>query len=184
LIQRDASATSDNMYQLGYRLLGDGRPPGITAVAALLFAGLAVLLLRRLPSCFAALPGARPALALTVAWLLVWPYQRPWYDAMALCLLALCPATRLDWPMLLRLFAALLFYLPGVPTGTPVAWLDQVHTAERVVLLPTARLALFIAVVLLCLRAAWVPHASAPGAPLSRADRPLPARRIPGERAG
>ena len=38
-----------------------------------------------------------PAFALSLAWMLAWPYQRPWYDAAVACLLVLYPASRLDW---------------------------------------------------------------------------------------
>ena len=130
LIQRDATATSDNMYRLWYHVFGDGHLPGLTILAVLLLAGLAILLLRRLPDGFPGLPAVQPALAFAVAWLLVWPYQRPWYDAMAFCLLALYPAIRLDWPMLIRLAAAVIYYLPGVPTGASVPWLNPAPTGR------------------------------------------------------
>ena len=45
---------------------------------------LAVLLLWRLPSGPSGLPFTRPALALSLAWLICTPQQRPWYDAMIL----------------------------------------------------------------------------------------------------
>ena len=103
LVYRDASATSDNLYELFSRQFGLAHLPGLTLMVVPLLAAVGWLLLRRLPDGFPARPAVRPAFALSLAWLLVWPYQRPWYDAMAFCLLALYPASRLDWPMLTRL---------------------------------------------------------------------------------
>jgi hypothetical protein len=74
---------------------------------------LAVILLRGLPGGPAGLPAVRPALALSVAWLAAAPQQRPWFDAMFLPLLALMPATRLDWLLLARGVAAEFGELPG-----------------------------------------------------------------------
>ncbi|MFI5083017.1 MAG: hypothetical protein ACHQCE_18250, partial [Streptosporangiales bacterium] len=103
LFYREASATSDNFYQLFSRPFGLIRPPDLLLVAAVLLVVTGWLLLRRLPDGAPGWPAIRPALALSLAWLLVWPYQRPWYDAMVFCLLALFPASRLDWPVLARL---------------------------------------------------------------------------------
>jgi len=86
--------TWDNFYQLFSRPFGYAVPPHLTALAGLAFVVLAVLLLRRLPAGPWSLPAIQPAIALTIAWLLVWPFQRSWYAAMALCLLALYPGVQ------------------------------------------------------------------------------------------
>ena len=64
-------------------------------------------------------PAMRPALALSLAWLVIWPYQLPWYDAMVICLLVLYPASRLDWLVLARLAVATLANMPGDPPACP-----------------------------------------------------------------
>ena len=155
LVYRDASATSDNFYTLFSHPFGLTSLPYLTVVAAFLFVAVAWLLLRRLPEGFAALPAVRPALALSLAWLLVWPYQRPWYDAMAFCLLALYPASRLDWPLLGRLAVVTIYSMPGMPGMPRSPWLAAVTTANENVVVPGIRLAALIAVVLLALTGAW-----------------------------
>jgi hypothetical protein len=179
LFSREASATGDNLYQLFYR------PFGLTSLSWLIFVvvpllvAVAALLLRRLPDGFPARPAVRPALALSLAWLLVWPYQRPWYDAMALCLLALYPATRLDWPVLVRLAAVTVYTMPGMPgrLAASLAWLAR---PEQILFVPVARLGALLAVVVLCLTGAWTarrragPTAAAPAGP----PRPVPRRPV------
>jgi hypothetical protein len=75
---------------------------------------LAVIMLQCMPAGPAGYPFARPALALTLAWLIATPQQRPWYDAAIFPLLALMPTTRLDWIVVVRTAAAALAELPGV----------------------------------------------------------------------
>ena len=60
-------------------------------------------------------PAIRPAVALCAAWLFLWPYQLPWYDAMIICVLVLYPASRLDWLVLARLTAGTISNMPGNP---------------------------------------------------------------------
>jgi len=154
LFYRDASATSDNFYQLFSRPFGLIRPPDLLLIAAVLLAVMGWLLLRRLPDGPPGWPAIRPALALSLAWLLVWPYQRPWYDAMVFCLLALFPATRLDWPVLARLGAGTLYSVPGMPGPLPAVFFGLLPFEQRL-LVPLIRLAALLAVVALCLTGAW-----------------------------
>ena len=61
-------------------------------------------------------PGGRPPgviLALVVGWLFAWPYVLPWYDALGWALLALVPASGLDWLLLARTTALGFAYLPA-----------------------------------------------------------------------
>jgi hypothetical protein len=155
LVQRDLSATSDNWYQLFTGPFGLTSPPYLTVLAVTLFAALAVLLLWRLPEGFADRPAVRPALALSLAWLLVWPYQRPWYDAMAFCLLALYPASRLDWPLLARLAAVTIYSMPGMPGMPHSPWLAAITTVNEQLMVPGIRFAALVAVVLLAMTGAW-----------------------------
>jgi hypothetical protein len=75
---------------------------------------LAVYLIRRLPAGLPGLPAVQPALALTFAWLICSPQQRPWFDAMLFPLLAVMPVTRLDWVAILRIMVATAAELPGL----------------------------------------------------------------------
>src|SRR6266487_6364552 len=86
LVDRSAGITWDTMYQLFWRpVLGYTRfgvssvPPHLDLVAYLLFAGVALLALLRFPDRVPGLPAVAPALALSLAWLFVTPFQRPWY---------------------------------------------------------------------------------------------------------
>jgi hypothetical protein len=99
-------------------------------------------------------PALSTAQALSLAWLLVWSYQRPWYDVMALGLLALYPASRLDWLVLGRLILTAPVYLPGVPGPTP-AWLTTTINAYGDYVAPAARLAGVVAFVALCVTGSW-----------------------------
>jgi hypothetical protein len=120
LTYRSGRTSADNFYQIFTRALS-GQPtlPAVVPVAAVACVAVACLLLWRLPGGPRALPAVRPALAVSLAWLFFWPYQRPWYDAMMICLLALYPATAIDWPVLARLVAGTFFTTPGMPGRLP-----------------------------------------------------------------
>ena len=66
-----------------------------------------------MPDGAPALPAVRPALAVSVAWVFLWSYQLPWYDAMVVCLLAVYPASVLDWLVLARLTVPAFALMPG-----------------------------------------------------------------------
>lgn len=152
---KHSSVTADNLYRIFAEALGHGSLPQLTMVALPVFAVTALLLLRRLPDGFPALPAVRPALALSLAWLLTWPYQRPWYDAMAFCLLALYPASRLDWPLIARLVAGVLYSSPGMPGNLKIPPLGAIQHELMVFVVPATRLAALLFVLVLCLTMAW-----------------------------
>jgi len=127
LLSRDAAASVDNYYQVFVGSHGNVFPHQLL-LAGLLFGAVAVLLLRRLPDGVPVLPAVRPALAISLAWLFIWPYELPWYDSMAICLLALYPASRLDWLVLIRLTAATFALMPG-NAGFPAQHLLAAITA-------------------------------------------------------
>ncbi len=52
-----------------------------------------------------------PALALSLAWIFFWPFQRPWYDVMIIALLALYPSSGLDAVVLVRLCFGAITYM-------------------------------------------------------------------------
>jgi hypothetical protein len=148
-------ATMDNFYQIFAQILFNKTLlPGLVPVAAVFFLVAAVLLLWWLPDGFPDLPGVRPALALSLAWLFFWPYQRAWYDAMILCLLALYPISKLDIPVLIRFTAATVFAMPGMPGHLPSGILDHIATEETVFLMPTIRLLVAAGLVYIAF-AAW-----------------------------
>jgi len=163
-------------WQLLYRLLAWPAPSQridvIAAVAAVL---LAVLLLWRMPAGLPGQPAIRVALALTLAWLVTSPQQRPWFDAMIFPLLAVMPATRLDWIALGRLVVASAAELPGVTfyTGLQPHWLAQVADAISRGLAPIALTALTVALIWLCVNQRWTPITENPAL-----NEPQPARKL------
>jgi len=160
LITRGPGTTWDTMYQIFYRPFGYQTftafimPPTLTLAAAIAVGVVALLALLRFPDATPSLPALSPALALSLAWLFMWSYQRPWYDAMAICLLAIYPASRLDWLVLARLILAAPVYFPGIPGNAP-AWINYVITDEGIYASAYARLAVAVAFVVLCLFPHW-----------------------------
>jgi len=147
--------TFDSFWRLFYPPFGyESMPAGLELLAAMACVAMAGLLAWRLPPGPPRLPAVRPALALMLAWLLVWPLQRPWYDAIAFCLLAVYPATRLDWLALIRAVPAAMAVATGAVSRHP-------HELGRVMafvgngLSPYVRLGAVIAAVVLCVLGAW-----------------------------
>jgi hypothetical protein len=132
--------------------------PGLLMPAAeLLAVVLAALLLWRLPRGYDRLPAVRPALALMLAWLLVWPMQRPWYDAIAFALLAAFPATKLDWLIIIRtLPAAVTMATTGVgPSLSPTPWLTRFDHTLGWTFTPVVLLGVVAAVAAVSAFGAW-----------------------------
>jgi hypothetical protein len=116
---------------------------------------MAVLLLWRMPPGDRLRPAIRPALAISVAWLVIWPYQLPWYDAIIICLLVLYPASRLDWLVLARLAAATIANMPGDPNGVPGTTLRHFDVFLVHGLAPTVLLAAALGIVVLAISGRW-----------------------------
>ncbi len=160
LIHRGPGTTWDTMYQAFYRPLGYSNfgafswPPHMTTVAAIACVAVAILAFLRFPDGTPNLPALSPALALSLAWLFVWSYERPWYDVMAICLLALYPASRLDWVVILRLVLTAPVYMPGMPVKPP-AWIDNIVVWEGDYVSAYGRLLAAVAFVALCLFGLW-----------------------------
>jgi hypothetical protein len=162
LITRSPGITWDTMYQLFWRpVLGYTQfsvtsvPPHLELVAYLLFAAVAVLAVLRLPDRLPDLPAVTPALALSLAWLFVTAFQRPWYDVMALSLLALYSASRLDWVVLIRLLAGATVYVQAVQSPVQPHWLANLGQFDGAWLTPGVRLLATAALVWLCLSGRW-----------------------------
>jgi hypothetical protein len=160
LISRGPGTTWDTMYQVFYRPFGYITfgafimPPHLTLYAAIALVAVAILVFLRLPDATPTLPALSPALALTLAWLFVWSYQRPWYDVMAICLLAIYPASNLDWLVMLRLIITAPVYMPGIPGVFP-GWLNGVVTFEGIYISAYGRLAAAAALVAMCWFGFW-----------------------------
>lgn len=127
----------------------------LIVLALLLFAAIAILLLRRMPPGDRFRPAIRPVLAVAVAWLVIWPYQLPWYDAMIFCLLPLYPASWLDWVLLARLGVATIGTMPGNPNGVPGTALRSADAVLVHGLVPAALLACAIGVLVLAISGQW-----------------------------
>jgi hypothetical protein len=75
---------------------------------------MAVILLWRMPPGYPTIPSVRPAAALVLAWLVVFPTAGPWYDALILPLVALIVPSWLDYIVIAQF--ALLSEM-ALPTG-------------------------------------------------------------------
>jgi hypothetical protein len=162
LVTRSTGITWDTMYQLFWRpVLGytqfsvSSAPPHLELIAYLLFAGVALLALVRLPDRTPGLPAVAPALALSLAWLFVTAFQRPWYDVMAIGLLALYSASRLDWVVLIRLLAGATIYAQAIQSPVEPNWLYDLGQFNGTWLTPTVRLLAAVAFVWLCVSGRW-----------------------------
>jgi hypothetical protein len=127
----------------------------LALIAAVLVAAMALLALRRLPPGLPASPAIRPALALSAAWLLFWPYQYPWYFAMIACLLVFYPATRLDWLVLAPIASSTISTPLGLPTSPPGHAVGLIHHLTVQLLTPLVMLAAAAALAGLCLTGRW-----------------------------
>jgi hypothetical protein len=180
LITRSPGITWDTMYQLFWRpVLGytqfsvSSVPPHLDLVAWLLFAAVALLALLRFPDRVPGRPAVAPALALSLAWLFVTAFQRPWYDVMAISLLALYSASRLDWVVLVRLLAGATVYAQAVQSPPEPHWLYDIGQFNGQWLTPGVRLAAAVALIWLCVRGRWG-WRSAPAAPSGPPGRVSP----------
>jgi hypothetical protein len=162
LVTRGGGVTWDTMYQLFWRpVLGytqfsvSSSPRHLELIAYLLFAAVALLALLRLPDRTPGLPAVAPALALSLAWLFVTAFQRPWYDVMAISLLALYSASRLDWLVLIRLLAGATIYTQAIQSPVEPYWLYDLGQFNGTWLTPTVRLLATVAFVWLCVSGRW-----------------------------
>ncbi|MGD0240073.1 MAG: hypothetical protein ABSB59_07065 [Streptosporangiaceae bacterium] len=164
LLTRGGGITWDTMYQLFWRpVLGythfsvSSVPPHLVLVSYLLFAAVALLALARFPDPVPGRPAVAPALALSLAWLFVTGFQRPWYDVMAVALLALYAASWLDWVVLIRLLAAATVYAQAVQNPAEPHWLYDIVQFDGMWLTPAVRLLAAVALVWFCVsgRRGW-----------------------------
>ena len=176
MLLRRGKVSADNFYQLfsvAYRHHLPSKPDTLVVLAVVV---LALLLLWRLPDAVPDLPAIQPALAVSIAWLFLWYYQLPWYDAMIIALLALYPASRLDYVVMVQLTAGTFAMMPGGSTfEPPLGWLRTFSHEVWFAGSPLVLLAAAVAVFLLCVSRAWnigPPMVSRPVfGPLVRSDR-------------
>ncbi len=145
LVTRSPGITWDTMYQLFWRpVLGytqfsvSSVPPHLELIAYLLFAAVALVALLRFPDRVPGLPAVAPALALGLAWLFVTGFQRPWYDVMAVSLLA--GAT---------------IYAQAIQSPVEPHWLYDISQFNGTWLTPSIRLLAAVALVWLCVSGRW-----------------------------
>jgi hypothetical protein len=161
LSQRGQQITWDNLYQVLYRPFGlagplgaDNIPGWVFPLALALFIGVAVLAFFRLPDRVPGLPAVSPALALSLAWIFFWPFQRPWYDVMIIALLALYPASGLDVLVLVRLgFAAVTYMEAGRVFRMP--WFQHIQFIEGEWITSTVRFLTAAALIWMCVTGRW-----------------------------
>jgi hypothetical protein len=126
-----------------------------------------MVLLWRLPAGPLDFPAVRVALALTLAWLITSPQQHPWYFAMVFPLLAVVPASRLDWIVIIDAAVEAGAGLPRLfrTSGLSPAWLGSLARIGYSGMAPVV-LAVCCAVTLwLCLTNSWRPLDSVSGMP-------------------
>ncbi len=155
LSKRRGKVGADNFYQLISGSFRHQLPSATSLFVGLAFLALAALMLGRLPDAVPGLPAIRPALAISIAWLFIWYYQLPWYDTMAIGLLAVYPASRLDWAVTGQLTAGTIALMPGSVTPLHPHWLARLAYLLSFRLMPAVLLLALAALVWLCLSRAW-----------------------------
>lgn len=160
LLSRSDNASAISFFKFLNWLPASGQVIFLLALAC--FAVGAVAMVRWLPDAVPSLPALQPALALSLAWLFIWPYQYPWYDAMAVCLLALYPFSRLDWLVIGRLTAATIGLMPGNAVLPPPGWLTRINVVILNDVTPALMLAATAILVWLCLSGGWGIRAEPP----------------------
>jgi hypothetical protein len=148
---RDDRTTADNFYQLFSDAKHGFLMEHIGLVATILVIGLAIITLSRLPGRSTAQPAIFAALALSVAWLFLWQYQLPSYEAMVICLLILMPAGWLDWLVITRLTAATIALMPGNPTPLQTHLMARIAYYNITLIVPIVLLGVVVVLVAGCL---------------------------------
>jgi len=129
-------------------------------IAVFLLIPVTWLAVTRLPGEAGERQAVRAALALSMAWLLLWPHQFAWYTVMIICVLVFYPASRLDWLALGWLTAITVADLPGLGIGRAAykelgPTLNAIQKQNGEHLAPLVMLVAAIALVVLCINGRW-----------------------------
>lgn len=155
ILEHGNKTSADNFYQLMPVAQNGFLMRHIAVVATVLVIAAAILALRRLPGLATVQPAVFAALALSVAWLFLWQYQLPSYDAMIVCLLILVPASWLDWLVVARLTASTVTLLPGNPRAPANHLLASISHYDVRLVVPIVLLGAALGLVALCLSPNW-----------------------------
>jgi hypothetical protein len=144
-------------YGFFFRRLGISLNDAVPLAVCLLIP-VAWLALQRFPDGLRDRAVVRAAVALSLAWLLVWPHQFAWYSLAAFCVLAFYPASRLDWLAVAWLTVMTIADMPGTGTGqgrTLGHALLAIQYVNLTRLAPLVMLAVLIALLGGCLTRRW-----------------------------
>jgi alpha-1,6-mannosyltransferase len=121
---------------------------------------LAVILLWRMPAGPPGRPAIRVALALSLGLVVLSPQQAAWYDAMVFPLLAIMPATRLDWITVARATALAAASQPFIIGSRPslLTFVERISVVGSPSLLLVA---IVVALLWLCVARTWNPAITA-----------------------
>lgn len=182
LFQRGQEVTWDNLYQVIYRPIlrvplgvDTAAPADLSKIALVLFLALSLFAFFRMPNRIPRFPAVTPALALSMGWIFLWPFQRPWYDVMLIALLALYPASWLDWVILGRLCFGAITYFEAT-SASPGSTLQHVQLFTGEWVTSSARFLAVVVLVWMCVSRRWGFRSGdggllLPGEPLSTALR-------------
>jgi hypothetical protein len=177
LFQRGSLITWDNLYQVLYRPFGvagglgaDNAPGWVFSLSLALFLAVAIAAFFRLPDRVPGLPAVTPSLALSMAWIFFWPFQRPWYDVMIIALIALYPASRLDILVLIRLCFGAVTYMEAVIIPQS-AWFQSAQLFEGDWITSSVRFLSAAALIWMCVTGRW--GGSKPGQTSAGLPRPV-----------
>ncbi|HTU07144.1 MAG TPA: hypothetical protein VMG13_16440 [Trebonia sp.] len=153
--------TWDNLYQVFYRPFGVAGPVGadhipahLATIALACCVVVGLLAFFRLPDGVPGLPAVTPALALSLAFVFFYPFQRPWYDVMVIALLALYPRSWLDPVVLIRLcFGAITYMESGLLANSN--WVQHIQFLQGDWLTPAVRFLAAAALVWMCVTGRW-----------------------------
>lgn len=147
LARRTRTPSWNTPWQLLVPLSGK-LPTWLPLASLLVAAAVAMLLLRRRTD---GPPWLGPALAIGTAWVVTTTVYYPWYEALVLPLVALAPATRLDWVQLFRALVATIGCLPGLAVRFGNDWL---RTGPLPYVVPGALLVLLVVLTVVSWRSA------------------------------
>jgi hypothetical protein len=167
--KRGGGATWDNLYEVFYRPFDPytiNIPAHLTTFAAPFTLAVAALLLWKLPKGLPTWPAVRVSLALSLAWIFLWPFQRPWYDVMIIGLLMLYPASRLDWTVLVRLCFGAITYMSAINLPGN-EWIDHAQMFTGFWITSTVRFLAAVALVWLCITGRWGMPSQSPTEPVT-----------------